>query len=262
MRRSGAPAPDCARPARRRAGRLARALPPGPVGPFDRANAILLDCPEGAFAAASRTAVLNGANVLAVRASDGWEIVQFSDADEIAPGRWELATLLRARLGTDHAMRSGAPVGADVVLLGSAVAPVELDASERGEGVRWIVGPAAAPLDPTRVATIDATAGVRSETLPSPVHLRVERRAGGIVLRWTRRTRIGGERWDAEDVPLGEERERYRVRLSAGQLSRTIEVDRPELAVPPDLAGSPGPVVASVAQVGVREGEAAEIAIR
>jgi hypothetical protein len=34
---------------------------------------------------------------------------------------------------------------------------------------------------------------------------------------WIRRTRIEGDSWDLPDVPLGEAREQYRVRILRGQ---------------------------------------------
>ena len=48
-------------------------------------------------------------------------------------------------------------------------------------------------------------------------------------IRWIRRTRIGGDDWEAPDVPLGEARERYRVRVfNGGALVRETDVTRPE----------------------------------
>ena len=236
-------------------GRLLDDLPPGPVGPFDRATTLRLRCPAGVFAPASERAVLDGANALAVRCATGWEVLQFARADEVAPGVWCLSQLLRGRLGTEGAMRSGAGAGADAVLLDGAVAPLALDPSERGERLRWRVGPVDA-LDPDRFREVDASLGARAVTPLSPVHLAV---ADG-TLRWVRRSRSDADRWDGEDIGLGEERERYRVRLFASDgATRTVETDRPELVLPTDM---PRPVTASVAQLGAREGDATTIAVR
>ena len=46
----------------------------------------------------------------------------------------------------------------------------------------------------------------------SPCHLSV----AGREVTWVRRTRIGGDNWDAPEVPLGEAYERYVVRLVRG----------------------------------------------
>ncbi|MHA7829354.1 MAG: hypothetical protein ACX93P_17560, partial [Roseovarius sp.] len=49
----------------------------------------------------------------------------------------------------------------------------------------------------------------------SPVHLSVTGAPGqDITLSWIRRTRIGGDRWEGPDVPLGEESETYVVRVT------------------------------------------------
>ena len=50
-----------------------------------------------------------------------------------------------------------------------------------------------------------------------PAHLRADAAAdGGIELRWIRRTRVDGDSWLGSDVPLGEEREAYLLRVQRG----------------------------------------------
>jgi hypothetical protein len=64
----------------------------------------------------------------------------------------------------------------------------------------------------------------------APMHLRFAERAdGGLDLTWIRRTRIDGDSWAGEDVPLGEETEAYRVRVrdGAGATLRTVDVMQP-----------------------------------
>ena len=239
-------------------GTLVAPLRPGPIGPFDRANEVLLDCPAGAFASASDLAVLNGANALAVCCAEGWEVLQFAEADELSQGRWQLHRLLRARLGTEPAMRSGAQVGADVVLLNDAVAPLRVEPSERGEPLRWLLGPSAAPLRSDLFAQIDAGLGARAETPLAPVHLRAVRTDAAVAVRWIRRSRVDADRW-SEQVPLGEERERYRVRVRQGADETTLETDRPEATLPTDRFDPARPLAVSVAQLGVREGDRASI---
>ena len=51
----------------------------------------------------------------------------------------------------------------------------------------------------------------------SPVRVRARRRADDIAIDWIRRTRIGGDSWEVAEVPLGEETERYRLRIFAGE---------------------------------------------
>ncbi|HSX57084.1 MAG TPA: hypothetical protein VLG14_17385, partial [Sphingomonas sp.] len=71
---------------------------------------------------------------------------------------------------------------------------------------------------------------------------------GGAMLRWTRRSRIGWRWLDGVDVPLGEEAERYRVRITpgtGGELTETVTLA--ELPLPSGLSG---PVLIEVRQIG------------
>ena len=52
-------------------------------------------------------------------------------------------------------------------------------------------------------------------------------------VRWTRRTRMGGDAW-AADVPLGEAQERYRVSLWSGEKEiSAFESGQPDALVDP-----------------------------
>jgi hypothetical protein len=52
---------------------------------------------------------------------------------------------------------------------------------------------------------------------------------GGVQVRWTRRTRIGGDDWGSGEVPLSEVREVYRVEVIKGSaVLRTLEVNQTE----------------------------------
>ena len=63
----------------------------------------------------------------------------------------------------------------------------------------------------------------------SPAHLRVRSEGGDAVVTWIRRTRLAGDGWDAE-VPLGEEREVYRVEILDGEaVVRAVETTVPTL---------------------------------
>lgn len=61
----------------------------------------------------------------------------------------------------------------------------------------------------------------------SPAHLRARKQDGDTLVTWIRRTRLAGDGWDAE-VPLGEEREVYRVEILDGEtVVRTAETTTP-----------------------------------
>jgi hypothetical protein len=60
------------------------------------------------------------------------------------------------------------------------------------------------------------------------VHVRGERSGGDLVITWIRRTRVGGDSWDAVEVPLGEESERYEVDILDGStVKRTLSATTP-----------------------------------
>src|SRR5690606_42149886 len=47
----------------------------------------------------------------------GWELLQFSNAQEVEANVWQLSSLLRAQLGTNDVMMRGHPAGATFVLV-------------------------------------------------------------------------------------------------------------------------------------------------
>jgi hypothetical protein len=209
-----------------RIGTLVSALSPGVTGRFDHAGAIEIDLPYGDLASMAPLAVLNGGNRLAIRAGNGgWEIAAFANAEERAPGRWRLTKLLRGLAGTEDAMLAGATIGSDVVMLDAAVVSLGLASQERGLQLNWIVEAAGAS---SPVGPFSFAGGMRAETPLSPVHIRAERMAGGVQLRWVRRGRIDADGWDASDIPLDETEEGYRIEVLDGEtLRRTSDVTAP-----------------------------------
>jgi len=211
-----------------RIGALAEALSPGDSeGRFDQSAALLVDLAFGGLASASRQAVLNGANVLAIRSDSGvWEVVQFETAEEVSAGRWRLENLLRGQTGTDDAMRAGAASGAAVIVLDSAVMPLNLRLEEAGRELNWIAeatGSAMGAMTPMVFA-----GGERALTPLSPVHLRARRQADGIALSWVRRGRLAADSWAAAEIADDEGFERYRLEiLDTGTAIRTVEPDAP-----------------------------------
>jgi len=108
------------------------------------------------------------------------------------------------------------PVGSLVVLLNSAVQQFELPFSARGLARHYRIGAAARGYDdPATVHRIEAFLGIGLRPY-APVHLRWSEVAGNLVVRWVRRSRIDGDSWQSHEVPLGEDRETYLVRVIAG----------------------------------------------
>jgi hypothetical protein len=203
-------------------------LPAGPLHRFDRATRLTVRLEGAAPASRDRSAVLAGANAVAVRSANGeWEIVQFLDAQPVAEDVWTLSGLLRGQAGSDPAMAALTPAGAAVVVLDEAVVRADLAPAERGLPLVWRAAPAGGPASgPSMSETIETWRGLSARPW-SPAHLRARPQGGDALVTWIRRTRVAGDGWDVE-VPLGEEREVYRVEILDGEtVVRTAETTAP-----------------------------------
>ncbi|QLF69877.1 glycoside hydrolase/phage tail family protein [Peteryoungia desertarenae] len=204
-------------------GRLMGDLQAGPSGRFDWRNQPVVDLVSGELASASRLAVLNGENRMAVETVTGaCEVIGFLEAEEITPGRFRLRGLLRGLSGTEWAMDNGAVAGARVVLLDQALMPLGLSLEEAGLPQNFIlepVGSAGALAGPFTFA-----GGLSAETPLTPLHLRAVRQADGAVeIRWKRRGRIDADGWQASEIPLDEAAEAYRLEVfDGGALKRSV----------------------------------------
>ena len=60
------------------------------------------------------------------------------------------------------------------------------------------------------------------------MHVRGTRASGDLAITWVRRTRIGGDSWDAAEVPLAEDEERYEIDILDGpDVIRTLTATTP-----------------------------------
>jgi hypothetical protein len=204
-------------------------LPAGAPGRFDRANAVRVRLHGGALASVSDAALLNGANVAALRRSDGaWEIVQFALAELVAEDTYLLSRLLRGQGGSEWAVADLLLSGAPFVLLDAHVTPIARGLDQLGRTVQLRVVAAARDHGDTASVTLTLTPQATALRPLSPAHLRARRTSEGVLLRWIRRTRIGGDSWDLQDAPLGETAEAYEIDiLSAGEVVRTLTAATP-----------------------------------
>ena len=206
---------------------LRRAAP----GRWDRGEPLRIRMLGAALQAAGEAAVFAGANAMAI--GDGsperWEILQFASAELIGANLWEVTQRLRGQLGSDALMPDVWPAGSMVVLLDETVGQIDCLLSARGLPRRYRIGPADRPHDDPTYIEIEAAfagAGLRPY---APVHVRAHRRVEGVLeVGWIRRTRIDGDSWAGVEVPLGEEEERYLVRVVRhGDVLRQVEVGAP-----------------------------------
>lgn len=212
-------------------GPLRRARP----GLWDRGEALRVRMIRGQLASAGLLPVLNGANVVAI--GDGtagnWEIMQFAEAQAVAPREWDISLRLRGQAGSDALIPEEWPAGSVVVVLDRTVEQIALSPSKRGLARNYRIGVAARGTDdPSVVHRIEAFDGNGLRPL-APAHLRHRRIGEDDHFRWIRRTRIDGDTWVSEDVPLGEAGELYRIRVRVGAaVFREVTVDTPEWVYP------------------------------
>ena len=242
-------------------GELTAPLTGGYSGRYDHANSIELTVPSGEFESVTPTALLSGRNLIAVEAANGgFEVIQFLTAEETAANAWRLTGLLRGQGGTEDAMAAGAAVGARAVLLDEAVVPAGLKAAEIGLVLQLRIGVAGRPFTDRYFETVEAVGGLRALTPLAPVHLKAGSTGdGGIALSWIRRTRVDGDSWLGPDVPLGEEEERYAVRIHDGE-TVVFSAEATEQALTLDAAtvaslGLAASVDVEVAQINFAVGE-------
>jgi hypothetical protein len=236
---------------------LARARP----GAWDRGAPLRVVLSGGELSSADTAGVLNGANAMAIGdgSAGNWEVFQFAEARIVAPETYELSVRLRGQAGTDGLMPAEWPAGSTVVLLDQTLTQLTMPLSARGLARHYRFGAAARGVeDPDSVLLVETIdgAGLR----PYPVaHLRARSGSGGDQsISWIRRTRIDGDSWQGPDVPLGEEAERYLLRvIQADVLRAEYSLAQPEFLYSSAMRLAdlqPGPYRIEVAQVSTQYG--------
>ncbi|WP_411839311.1 glycoside hydrolase/phage tail family protein [Paracoccus sp. ME4] len=206
---------------------LAKARP----GVIDRGAPLRLRLVTDPLRSVTERALLSGANALAIGdgSIDRWEVLQFARAELVAPNVWEISQRLRGQAGTDAVMPQVWPVGSLVVLLDGGPRQLDLPPSARGAERFWRVGPALrSPDDASYRSRTTVAPGVGLRPY-APCHLRMD----GRTVTWVRRSRIEGDGWDGAEIPLGEETERYLLRLvQDGGVVTEVQTDSPVWTMP------------------------------
>ena len=218
-------------------GRLRSPCGPGPTWRWDVRTEVEIELSGGAIASVPDGAALAGGNLFALRGADGgWEILSAARADLVGPRRYRLSRLLRGLAGTEHLAGRTVAAGATLVRLDEALVPLSASLADLGRRWTYRIGPADRDhADPSYVETAATVVGEALRPLP-PVHLRALREPNGIVIAWTRQTRIEGDSWDVLDPPLGEEAERYELDILAdGVVRRSLAVAEPRAFYPAGL---------------------------
>lgn len=181
---------------------------------------VLYDADAQLLGASSELEVLNGANAVAVQTTSGsWEVLQYVDAqltgtNDVGLPVYELSGLLRGQLGTETEIEDPLPAGAQFTLLDdTTVFLLNLGPGQVTFELDYRFGPSNA--DPTGALFQDVTHTGKGTGLKpyAPAHLKKLDVADGVAFSWVRRTRFGGDDFDAVEVPLNEQAELYDVEI-------------------------------------------------
>lgn len=176
----------------------------GPYTIWDNVNTVDVELVKGTLVSATDSLVLRGANLCLI----GGEIVQFANAELIAPNTYRLSRLLRGRRGTEQ-HRTRHKAGEHFALL-SNLTRVVRPISEVNVPLLYKVVPPGAYLEDQPSFEFTWTGeGLKPFSPVLPKWSKTV--AGDITLTWVRRSRIGQELVLPSDMPLGESYEKYYV---------------------------------------------------
>ncbi|MFL5027287.1 MAG: glycoside hydrolase/phage tail family protein [Microvirga sp.] len=210
-------------------GRTKTALMPGPLWRWEPRAVLDVEISSGALSAIDDEASLGGRNLFALQGTNGrWEIFSAARAEMIGERTYRLSRFLRGLAGSEDEAGRTVPAGSLLVKLDEAVVPLTTSLQDLGQTWRYRIGPAGRDHADPAVAEIVATVGRDALRPLSPVHPLARREASGIRLGWLRRTRRDGDGWEAIDVPLAEDAERYEIDiLRNGLVVRTLASTQP-----------------------------------
>jgi hypothetical protein len=240
------------------------ALPDGSRVLVDREQVLLVTllAEDMDLSGADEAALAQGRNLCLL----GEELLQYEAAERIGPASWRLSGLRRGLRGSEWAMTAhGAGERFLLIEEDRLVEPLTaLGASGDVGGTLRVAAIGLGDVEP-----VEAGLPIRGEALipPAPVHLTVRGEDGGRVVGWVRRSRAGWRWSSGGDVPLGEESERYRVRVLDGErVVRSVETGVPGWTYDAAMIAADGAAGADwaveVAQIGtLAMGRAARIAL-
>jgi len=219
-------------------GEVDEILPVGSATLIDEANAVqvTLLASDMELGDADEAALSQGRNLCLV----GSELIQFSRATQTGSSSFRLGGLRRGLCGTEWAI-AGHEAG-DRFLLVEEDRLAEPFAGQGGMEIGSMARLAAIGVGD--VEPVEAEIGIEGQSvIPfAPVYLGMTPDgAGGQVISWTRRSRTGARWISGSDVPLGEESERYELRiLDGGDLVRHAETAVPAWTYDADMIAEDG----------------------
>jgi hypothetical protein len=212
-------------------GEVAVAIDDGPSHIWDLTTVITvtLDNAERELVSVTQEQVLAGANLAWVgdeAGADG-ELLQFATADLVAPGVYELSTLLRGRFGTEYATGAHGAAERFVLITLAGVNRADFGAGDWNKDRFY--RPVSVLQDITEVPSTEFANTGEGKRPYSPVHLEGTRDGSdNLTLEWVRRSRIPAPGLGNGNVPLGESAELYEVDILDGvDVVRTISTSTP-----------------------------------
>jgi hypothetical protein len=209
-------------------GELVNELGAGLSGRLAKNQVLEVDLYHGELTSVTLPQMLNGANsAMLATPEGGWELLQFLNAEEMQADRWRLTGLLRGQCGTEREAMRPRPEGMAFVLLDEGVKPAGLKTQEAGLDVYWRIGASGEDFSDQFFHTVSMAGGLRALQPLEPVHVRSRTDSNGAInISWTRRGRIDADSWLAAEIPMGEEREAYRIEIRKdGRLIRSADVE-------------------------------------
>lgn len=223
----------------------------GPGQPFvrDLVNSVdvQLANPDHWLQSRDDEALAMGANLAMV----GDEMIQFGQAQALAPGKFRLSRLLRGRRGSEWAIGAH-PAGEDFVLLDArALKPIPLPVEMLG-AVVTVIGHG--PGDMANPPSASRIAGGEAMRPLSVAHLQGAFASdGSLAIRWVRRSRLAWAWIDEIEAPADPGVQGFRLRLlgASGAIARDC-ADTQTLFSAADVAGiGDGPITIDVHQLGM-----------
>lgn len=190
---------------------------------FDHSNilSVKLTNRNAQLFSVTETEVLDGANTIAAKTSKNtWEIIQFTTATLIRLENgfpiYDLSGLLRGQLGTEPEIESSLVTGTELVFLDEdAIQVIDLTNTQKTSPLTYLYGPSNLENTSAVYQPVSHT-GQAVGLLPySPVHLKKTPTVSSteVTFSWIRRTRFGGDDFEAEFIPLNEEEEAYDLEI-------------------------------------------------
>lgn len=200
----------------------------GPHARWDYGNTIIvtLNNFKDQLTSSAENQVLAGLNAIAVQTPTGeWEIIQFVNATLVTTGTYSLTKLLRGQLGTETVIGNPSTAGSSVVLLDVATLfTLQLPNPQARLTFDYLYGPADLDMSSVFYQTVTKTFTAAGLLPYAPCGLRARRSgtSGDVLIQWTRRTRFGGDDFDAPDVPLNEQYEQYDLEIYSDSTYTTL----------------------------------------